>query len=520
MNLPRGAGVLLHISSLPGPFGTGDLGRGARSFVDFLAAAGQGYWQVLPLGPSCELFADSPYMAFSVFAGNPLFIDLADLVDQGLLSARQLSAGPVFSDYQLDYQSAEAFRAPLLTEGWRVFSSAPTPGFTQFCAAMPWLDNYALFMTLREHFDAKAWPLWPRELAGRDPAALSQVRVELADRLGFHRFLQFQFYRHWQGLRQYAKARGVRLIGDLPIYVGHDSADVWANPGCFRLRSEDFQPSHVAGVPPDYFSATGQRWGNPLYRWQSANGKANQALYHWWAERFRHLLTMTDCCRVDHFRGFESYWEIAAEAETAEYGRWVKGPGEPFFAAMRTELGDLPIIAEDLGIITPEVTGLRRRLGLPGMKVLQFGFDFNAKNSHLPHNYDSVDSVVYTGTHDNNTTLGWFMDSGLDEGVRNLVRRYTGADGRLISRDLIRLAFASVAGLAIIPLQDILGFGGDCRMNTPGTSQGNWRWRCAPRFLNDATARWLRDETEFYNRLVGGPPVVPGVIVQTRLADD
>ncbi len=501
MNLPRGAGVLLHISSLPGPFGTGDLGGGARNFVDFLAAAGQGYWQILPLGPSCEFFSDSPYMSFSAFAGNPLFIDLAELADQGLLSNRQLSEAPAFSEYQLDYAGAASFRTILLEEAWRVFSSSPGLEFSKFCADMPWLDDYALFMALRERYGAKSWSLWPREIVARAPTALTQARIELADRLGFHRFLQFQFFRQWRGLRQYANFKGVRLIGDLPIYVGHDSADVWANPEFFRLYKNNFQPSHVAGVPPDYFSATGQRWGNPLYRWQTDKGTINQPLYGWWAARLRHLLTMTDLCRIDHFRGFESYWEIAAEEETAEHGRWVKGPGEPFFSAMRKELGDLPIIAEDLGIITPEVAELRQRLGLPGMKVLQFGFDFNEKNCHLPHNYDSTDCVVYTGTHDNNTTLGWFMDSGLDEGVRNQVRRYLGSDGRTISHDLIRLAFASVAGLAIIPLQDILGFGGDCRMNTPGTSEGNWRWRCAARFLNDEAARWLRDETAFYNRL-------------------
>lgn len=501
MNLPRGAGVLLHISSLPGPFGTGDLGGGARNFVDFLAAAGQGYWQVLPLGPSCEFFSNSPYMSFSAFAGNPLFIDLAELADQGLLSLRTLSDIPDFSEYQLDYAAAASFRNPWLEEAWRSFASSPGAEFSQFCADTPWLDDYALFMALRERYGEKSWTSWPRELAGRVPVALAQARVELADRLGFHRFLQFQFFRQWRGLRQYANSKGVRLIGDLPIYVGHDSADVWDNPEFFRLHKNNFQPSHVAGVPPDYFSATGQRWGNPLYRWQSDKGTTNQPLYGWWAARLRHLLTMTDLCRIDHFRGFESYWEIAAEEETAEHGRWVKGPGEQFFSAMRKELGELPIIAEDLGIITPEVTELRRRLGLPGMKVLQFGFDFNEKNCHLPHNYDSTDGVVYTGTHDNNTTLGWFMDAGLDEGVRNQVRRYLGCDGRTISHDLVRLAFASVAGLAIIPLQDILGFGGDCRMNTPGTSEGNWRWRCAARFLTAEVAGWLRDETAFYNRL-------------------
>lgn len=501
MNLPRAAGVLLHISSLPGPFGSGDLGGGARGFVDFLAEAGQGYWQVLPLGPSCEFFADSPYMSFSAFAGNPLFIDLADLVSQGLLPARRLADVPAFSEYQLDYAGAAAFRNPLLEEAWQAFAGAPTPEFAEFAAAMPWLDDYAIFMALREHYGAKAWPLWPRAVAGRAPAVLAQAREELAGRIGFHRFLQFQFFRQWRLLHQYAGSRGVRLIGDLPIYVGHDSADVWANQGLFRLRQDDFLPSHVAGVPPDYFSATGQRWGNPLYRWRDGRGEANAPLYDWWAARLRHLLAVTDLCRIDHFRGFESYWEIEAGEATAVQGRWVKGPGAPFFAAMRQALGDLPLIAEDLGIITPEVTELRQGLGLPGMKVLQFAFDFDPGNTHLPHNYTSPGCVVYTGTHDNNTTLGWFLDPELGEGVRGLVRRHTGTDGRAISHDLVRLAFASVAGLAICPLQDILAFGGDCRMNTPGTSAGNWRWRCAPRFLTPQVAGWLRDETAFYNRL-------------------
>jgi len=501
MELPRGSGVLLHVSSLPGPFGSGDLGGGARDFVDFLAAGGQGCWQVLPLGPTCDFFADSPYMSFSAFAGNPLFIDLADLAELGLVSYRRLATPPEFSEYLLDYQAVEAWRGPVLAEAWQAFSASPGPEFSEFRAAMDWLDDYALFMALRERYGASSWAAWPRELAARVPAALKRARAELADRVGFHGFLQFQFYRQWQALRRYAGERGVRLIGDLPIYVGHDSADVWSNPGFFRLRSDDFLPSHVAGVPPDYFSVTGQRWGNPLYRWQSGKDEANRPLYHWWAERLRHLLRLTDLCRIDHFRGFESYWEIEAGEETAENGRWVKGPGEPFFAALRRELGDLPIIAEDLGIITPEVTELRRRLGLPGMKVLQFAFDFDPHNSHLPHNYDSVASVVYTGTHDNNTTLGWFMDRELPEEVREQVRRYTGSDGRAISRDLVRFALASVAALAVIPLQDVLGFGADCRMNTPGTSAGNWRWRCARRFLNDETARWLRQETVFYNRL-------------------
>jgi len=500
MDLPRAAGVLMHISSLPGKFGSGDLGVGAREFVDFLAEAAQSYWQVLPLGPTGGVFADSPYMSFSAFAGNHLFIDLADLAEQGLISARHLAEVPEFSEYLLDYERVIAWRAPLLEEAWRAYRSSPPREFTDFCETRVWLKDYALFMALRENHDGMSWCTWPRELAGREPSALARAHADLSDRVGFHCFLQFQFFRQWQSLRQYAKARKVSLVGDLPIYVGHDSADVWAHPEFFCLRPDDFQPSKVAGVPPDYFSITGQRWGNPLYRWESAPGVVNKSLYDWWAARLGALLEMTDLCRIDHFRGFESYWAIAAEEETAVHGQWLKGPGAQFFAAMREALGDLPFIAEDLGMITPAVNELLRELGLPGMKVLQFAFDGDEKNLYLPHNFSVTNCVVYTGTHDNNTTLGWYLDAATGDGGRKQLQRYLNSDGRVISRDLIRCAFGSVARLAIVPLQDVLGFGGDCRLNTPGSSQGNWRWRCAPRFLTSDPAGWLREETVFYNR--------------------
>jgi 4-alpha-glucanotransferase len=500
MNLPRASGVVLHISSLPGRFGIGDLGAGARQFTDFLAASAQGYWQVLPLGPSCEVFANSPYMSYSAFAGNPLFIDLDDLVDQGLLEPELLHDAPEFSEYQVDYQAVTDYREPLLTAAAREFRTGPPAEFADFCAESIWLDDYCLFMALRDRYPGQPWHRWPAELARREPAALARLREELAPGYDYHRFLQFQFARQWVALRDYAGERGVKLIGDLPIYVGHDSADVWAYPENFRLHPETLMPTHVAGVPPDYFSATGQRWGNPLYRWHDRDGQVNQSLYSWWGERLGRLLTMVDLCRIDHFRAFDSFWEIEEDEKTAENGRWVAGPGRDFFEAMRRRLGDLPIIAEDLGLITPGVTELRHQLGLPGMRVLQFAFDFDEKNAYLPHNFSSTNTVVYTGTHDNNTTLGWFMGEELSEPVRDLVRRYLRSDGRQISRDLVRLALSSVASLAIFPLQDILGFGADCRMNTPGTSEGNWRWRCAARFLTDEAAAWLQEETIFYNR--------------------
>ncbi len=500
MNLPRASGVVLHISSLPGRFGIGDLGAGARQFTDFLASAAQSYWQILPLGPSREFFGNSPYMSYSAFAGNPLFIDLVDLADQGLLSPGLLHEVPDFSEYQVDYHAVSAYREPLLAVAAREFRTGKSDEFDGFCAKTKWLDDYCLFMALRDRYQEEPWFRWPAELARREPAALARMRDELALGFDYHRFLQFQFARQWTSLRRYALEQGVKLIGDLPIYVGHDSADVWSHPENFRLDPETLMPTHVAGVPPDYFSATGQRWGNPLYRWRAQDGQANQPLYSWWGERLGCLLEMVDLCRIDHFRAFDSLWEIEASEETAENGRWVAGPGLDFFEAMHQRLGDLPIIAEDLGLLTPGVTELRRKVGLPGMRVLQFAFDFDEKNGYLPHNFSSTNTVVYTGTHDNNTTLGWFMGEELSEPVRDLVRRYLGTDGREISRDLIRLALSSVAVLAIFPLQDILGFGGDCRMNTPGTSEGNWRWRCAARFLTDEAAAWLQEETIFYNR--------------------
>jgi len=500
MILPRASGVVLHISSLPGRFGIGDLGAGARQFTDFLAAAAQGYWQVLPLGPSCEIFGNSPYMSYSAFAGNPLFIDLADLVDQGLLSPGPLREAPDFSEYQVDYQAVTAYREPLLAQAALEFRANPSAEYDSFCDGTKWLGDYCLFMALRERYQELPWYRWPVEVARREPATLARMREELAQSVDYHRFLQFQFARQWASLRDYARERGVKLIGDLPIYVSHDSADVWAHPEYFCLQPETMLPTHVAGVPPDYFSATGQRWGNPLYLWRDRDGQVNQSLYSWWGERLGRLLELVNLCRIDHFRGFDSFWEIEASEETAQNGRWVAGPGLDFFEAMRQLLGDLPIIAEDLGIITPGVTELRHRVGLPGMRVLQFAFDFDEKNAYLPHNFTSTNTVVYTGTHDNNTTLGWFMGEELNEPVRDLVRRYLRSDGREINRDLIRLALSSVAGLAIFPLQDVLGFGADCRMNTPGTSEGNWRWRCAARFLTDEAAAWLQEDTIFYNR--------------------
>lgn len=501
MNMVRGSGILLHISSLPGRYGIGTIGRPACDFVDFLGDAGQRYWQFLPVGVTSATAANSPYMSYSAFAGNHLFIDLDKLAEAGLVSQKVLASAPDFSEYQVDFRGVSAFSDMILALAFKEFSSGPPPAeFTRFCRRETWLDDYALFMAFKEQNAWLPWYQWPAEIAGRHPDVIEGWREKLVARIDFHRFCQYCFFSQWDQLKSYANAGGVALIGDIPIYVAHDSVDVWAKPGCYRLDPVTLAPTHVAGVPPDYFSATGQRWGNPLYRWHDGNG-LNQQLYAWWGERFRAMLRVVDICRIDHFRGFESFWEIAFDEETAVNGSWVKGPGQSFFAEMAAHIAGLPIIAEDLGLITPEVIELRRALGFPGMKVLQFAFDSDEKNPYLPHNLTSDNSVIYTGTHDNDTTLGWFLGEQVSAATREKVKRYLHSDGTDISHDLIRLALASVARIAIFPMQDALNFGNDCRMNKPGTTAGNWQWRCAPRFINREVSEWLRDETVFYNRV-------------------
>lgn len=502
MLLARGSGILLHITSLPGRYGIGDLGRGAHRFVDFLAAAGQKYWQFLPLGPTSPELDNSPYMGLSAFAGNPLLISPELLAEEGLLPQRLLDTVPDFSEYLVEFNRVLPWKQELLAAAFQVFQyEGGAEGFDNFCRASPWLGDYALFMALREEQRLLPWYEWPRELAGRNDQALATARQRLAERVRYHQFLQYCFHRQWQRLRAYAKERGVRLIGDIPIYVAPDSADVWAQQECFTLHSKSLRPTHVAGVPPDYFSETGQRWGNPLFRWHSRDPQVRERLYGWWRERFRQIFATVDIVRIDHFRGFESYWEIPASEPDAVRGRWVKGPARQFFAQMEAAIGDLPIIAEDLGIITPEVEILRDSLGFPGMKVLQFAFDLDAKNAYLPHNYPTTNCVVYTGTHDNDTTVGWYFSDKVPSASKKWALRYAHSqEGSPIHWDFIRMAFASVAAVAMVPLQDVLGFGSDCRMNMPGTPRGNWRWRVASRFLSNEVGASLREITTFYNR--------------------
>jgi len=498
----RGSGILMHLSSLPGRFGIGGLGREAFEFVDFLADAGQSCWQILPYGPVSRIFDNSPYMSLSAFAGNPMFIDPEALAAAGWLDAALLEDHPEFSEYLVEFDQVVPFKNGLLEKAFLSFAGQDDPAFRNFCEGSPWLDDYALFMSLREEYHNQPWYSWPKAVARREESELARCRKHFAQRILFRKFVQFCFYTQWQALWEYCRKKGISLIGDIPIYVAHDSADVWANQACFKLDPQSGLPTHVAGVPPDYFSETGQKWGNPLFEWQSKDPLVKKALYDWWAQRFQNLFRMVDIVRIDHFRGFEAYWAIPGEEKTAVNGEWIKGPGKHFFDEMGKVIGALPIIAEDLGLITTEVETLLADLGFPGMKVLQFAFDSDEKNLYLPHNYTTTNCVVYTGTHDNDTTLGWFFSDKVSAAGKEHARRYANSrEGNLVHWDFIRMAYATVAAIAIVPLQDIFGFGNDCRMNTPSTSQGNWRWRCASRFMDHETAARLRRETVFYNRL-------------------
>ncbi len=500
----RTSGILLHLTSLPGNHGIGDLGPGAYRFLDFLSASGQSCWQFLPTGPTSTAFDNSPYMCRSVFAGNPLLINLDMLVNDKYLSDKDLKDGLAFSEYAVEYEKVTTFKKAALNKAFSSFiKTGPSSDFEMFCRKHKnWLDDYALFMSFRKMFDSKPWYEWPDYAARRNSKALSRFSVQHADKILYYKFVQFVFFSQWQKVYDYAHAKNIYLIGDIPIYVALDSADVWTNQELFKIDPQTLEPLQVAGVPPDYFSETGQRWGNPVYKWKTDNGKINQRLYDWWLARFRLIFSMMDMVKIDHFRGFEAFWEIPAQEKTAIKGKWVKGPGKSFFTSIKAKLKELPIIAEDLGVITPPVEKIRDQLGFPGMRVLQFAFESDEKNPYLPHNFEQRNTLVYTGTHDNNTTLGWFMGDKLSESTRDRIRKYLNSyDDSRISWEFTRLAMSSIAALAIIPLQDILGFGEDCQMNRPGTQSGNWRWRCAPRFLNEDVEQRLLDMTVIYNRL-------------------
>ena len=502
MKVRRGSGVLLHITSLPGRFGIGDVGPSAYEFIDFLKESCQQYWQVLPLGPVSRTFECSPYMCLSAFAGNSMLISPDMLLESGLLKEEDFGELPAFSEYTVEFDQVVSYKKNLLKKAYLRFrAGSGLKGFNEFCDQEKWLDDYGLFMALREENGLRAWYDWPRAIADRQPEAIAACRSRLAEDILYYKFVQFCFHDQWHAMRNYANKKGIALIGDIPIYVSLDSADVWAHQDCFRLHKKTLQPTHVAGVPPDYFSETGQRWGNPLYRWKLSGAKPNEKLISWWQERFQTIFRAVDIVRIDHFRGFESFWEIPAAEETAINGRWVKGPGRRFFKKMEKSIGTLPIIAEDLGVVTPAMEKLRDSLGFPGMKILQFAFDSDEKNLYLPHNFETTNCVVYTGTHDNDTTLGWYFSPDVAETSKTKAKRYANSDGSEICLDFIRMAMSSVADMAIIPMQDLLGFGTDCRMNKPSTTEGNWMWRCATENLSGDLCQWLRDETLFYNRM-------------------
>ncbi len=502
MTFQRASGILLHPTSLPGHFGIGDLGRSAYEFIDFLARSGQTLWQVLPLGPTG--YEHSPYiMNFSTFAGNPLLIDLEPLAADGWLNADELMPLPVDNPERVDFATVIPHKIRLLQLAYDRFQKVPSSPqrapLERFCHEQAsWLDDFVLFMALLEANDGKGWHQWEPAIARREPAALEAQRRALQDKVQFHQFLQFIFFDQWQKLRQYANDRNIKIIGDISIYVCHNSADVWAAPDLFKLNPVTMEPAFIAGVPPDYFSATGQLWGNPVYNWEQSQ-KTN---FVWWIKRFQTTLQYVDIVRVDHFRGFEAYWQVPAGEATAINGEWIKAPGEQFFEALGEALGTLPVLAEDLGIITPPVEALRDRFNFPGMRILMFAFGDDSNNTHLPHNYVR-NTVVYSGTHDNDTTIGWWQQAS--EAEKQFLAHYFGYSSPDAIHDinwfLIRVALASVADLAIIPLQVVLGLDGRSRMNDPSRNAGNWRWRyTSSALLTPALSDRLRELTQLYSR--------------------
>jgi 4-alpha-glucanotransferase len=525
MTFKRSSGILLHPTSLPGPYGIGDIGPQAYRFIDWLSSARCRLWQVLPLGPTG--YGDSPYQCFSAFAGNPYLISPEALVEDGFLTQDDLADKPDFPASRVDFGLLIPWKLSLLQKAFARFQSNPSTSvsttfrqaqrsgsaqrlgmgseslrqaFDYFCAEQAaWLDDFSLFMALKEFYGGGAWSGWPEPVQRRDKSALEKARKELSHSIIRYSFYQFLFFRQWNHLRTYAKDRGIQIIGDLPIFVAYDSVDVWSHPELFYL-DEQGNPTVVAGVPPDNFSVTGQLWGNPLYNW----GVHKQEGYKWWLARVRAALQSVDILRVDHFRGFAGYYEIPAGDKTAENGHWVPGPGQDFFRAVDNNLGDglitpgtgLPIIAEDLGLITPDVIELLETFNLPGMKVLQFGFT-SPDNSFLPHNYES-NCVAYTGTHDNNTALGWLANA--DKNERKFALHYLRSNGREFSWDLIRAVWSSVAVMSITPMQDVLSLGEEARMNYPSRLGGNWVWRMEEGHLSNTLAEKLKELNFLYSR--------------------
>ncbi|MBP8997203.1 MAG: 4-alpha-glucanotransferase [Anaerolineaceae bacterium] len=495
MTLPRKSGILLHPTCLPGPDGIGDLGPECFRWIDFLHESGCSLWQILPLGPTG--YGDSPYQCFSAFAGNPYLISPTLLFDQYLLTRDDFLDRPDFPTDRVDFGAAIEWKITILDRAFARFlksrSKKLLSDYEAFCERnRAWLDDFSLFMAIKEVQGGGAWNSWPVELRTREPQALATFSAENTRLLQKHKFRQFLFFRQWQTVKEYANGKGILIIGDIPIFIAYDSADAWSHPELFFL-GKDGKPSVVAGVPPDYFSPTGQLWGNPLYRWN----EHKKTGYRWWIDRFHSVLNMVDIVRLDHFRGFAGYWEIPANKPTAEIGRWVKGPGKNFLAAIEKAFNGLPIIAEDLGFITPDVMELRDSFNLPGMKILQFAFSSTPEDPFLPHNYP-VNCVAYTGTHDNDTVIGWYNTA--PEAERDFCRRYLARSGDSIAWDLIREVWKSTAAFSLSTLQDFLNLGTEARMNYPGRPSGNWSWRYQSADLHEDLVARIKELNYLYLR--------------------
>jgi len=503
MNLNRKAGILLHITSLPSEYGIGDLGSNAYKFVDFLESAGQKLWQILPIGPTG--YGDSPYSCFSAFAGNHLFISPEILLNDGLLSEKDIADIPEFSKQKTEYNKVKEYKNSLLKKAFQNFTSKENKfnnEFNTFCNENSyWLDDYAFYMSLKDWHNQDEWSKWEEGLVKRDVGVLKVWSDKLADEILFHKFIQFLFNYQWLKLKEYANSKDIKIVGDVPIFVANDSSEVWGHKELFTI-DENGKAISVAGVPPDYFSKTGQLWGNPLFKWKEMEKND----YNWWANRVRHQLKYIDILRIDHFRGFDAFWEIPGGAPTAEKGRWVKGPGEKIFDSLKKQLGELPIIAEDLGVITKSVNELRDKFNLPGMNILQFAFGDGMENKFLPHNYKK-NSVVYTGTHDNDTTRGYFeKEKNNKNNIYDHAQEYLNYYGDDLTFELIRTAYCSAADIVIIPLQDILNLGTEARMNFPGTLGGNWVWRFTWDQITENLSAKYKHFTDLYER----PPKVRG----------
>jgi len=489
----RSSGILLHPTSLPGNYGIGTLGEEAQGFVNFLEKAGQKLWQLLPFGYTG--YGNSPYQCFSTFAGNPLLISLEKLVQQELLGKDDLKNfdSKSIKPDKVDYEKAKDFKYPLLFKAFKKFITSEQKDFEIFCTENShWLDDFALYLSLKDEFLLKPWNRWPRLVRIREKNTIENYKNKLSEKIYYHKFIQYIFFSQWKELKEYTNKKGIKIIGDIPLYVAYDSVDAWMHPEIF-LFNKNGLPIRVAGVPPDYFSKTGQLWGNPVFNWEYLE----QSGFAWWIDRIKSNLKLFDIIRIDHFRGFVAYWSVPSGNKTAEKGEWVDAPGKKLFETLQKELGEFPVIAEDLGIITQDVEELRNSLGFPGMKILQFAFDSEEEINYLPYTYNE-NCVVYTGTHDNNTTIGWYKN--ISDTDRKFVKSYCGNLNEGIAKTLIRLAWASVADIAITQLQDVMELDEEARMNLPGTQQGNWLWKYKKSDLTEIHAKWLAKLTKTYHR--------------------